>query len=75
MPLPPPPAEIADDQANDTRPPYPEGDVGEALHEGWVDDALDWGDRRDLLAYRWCELWNKRAEVQTNCGPDPRIID
>ena len=72
VPLPPAPATIAEDQKNDTRPEYkPEYAESEAAHEKWNDDTLDWGDRRNLLAYRWCQLWNKFAEQKTDCGIDP----
>ena len=72
VPLPPAPAEVSHDQANDARPDYkPEYATSEDAHEGWVDNVMDWGDRRNLLAFRWCQLWNQYAEQKTDCGPDP----
>lgn len=74
--LPPAPPQIEKDQAGDPRPEYPQGAVdSEDLHENWVSDALDWGDRRDLLAYRWCELWNKFAKEPVDCGVKPPGVD
>ena len=74
--LPPAPQDIERAQANDARPAYPdEALTSEAAHEAWTDDALDWGDRRNLLAYRWCQLWNTFAEVKSDCGPKPEGVE
>lgn len=76
VPLPPPPPEVSEDQASDARPAYPaNGAESEEAHEGWVDDALDWGDRRNLLAYRWCMAWNKYAAIPVDCGPAPEGLE
>jgi hypothetical protein len=54
------------------RPLYPvEGLTSEARHEKWNNDTLDWGERRHLLAYRWCTLWNSFAAVKVDCGDAP----
>jgi hypothetical protein len=74
--LPPAPTQIETDQSGDPRPEYPQGaDDSEDLHESWVSNALDWGDRKNLLAYRWCELWNKFATEAVDCGVKPIGID
>lgn len=70
--LPPAPQSLATEQTDDPRPPYPaDGTTSEAAHEGWVSDALDWGERRNATAYRWCMLWNQFASEKTDCGPKP----
>ncbi|MXP43004.1 hypothetical protein [Allopontixanthobacter sediminis] len=70
--LPPAPAEIAQSQSGDLRPVYPvEALTSESAHEAWQDDALDWGDRKNLLAYRWCVLWNSFASEPVDCGAVP----
>lgn len=74
--LPRAPATIAQDQAGDKRPAYPlEAATSEQSHEDWVSNTLDWGDRRNALAYRWCTLWNGYASVKVDCGPVPDGVE
>ena len=49
----------------------------EALYETWVSDRFDWGDRRNLLAWRWCQSYNRYAPpiAKTDCGPKPEGVE
>jgi hypothetical protein len=74
--LPAAPASLEQAQAKDPRPVYPaDGATSEAAHENWANDHHDWGDRRDVVAYRWCQLWNKFASVSADCGPKPAGVE
>lgn len=58
------------------RPVMPvEAENSEAAYEDYVSDRFDWGDERNLVAYRWCEAWNKIAEVKTDCGEKPEGVE
>lgn len=50
------------------------GATSEQAYENFVSDRFDWGDRRDGVAWRWCQLWNRFSAVQTDCGPRPAGI-
>lgn len=70
--LPAAPASLVQAQSGDPRPAYPaDGATSEAAHETWANDHHDWGDRRDVVAYRWCQLWNSFASEKADCGPMP----
>lgn len=70
--LPPPPAALTDEQANDPRPLLPPGGAtSEQVYERWNNDALDWGERRNALAYRWCSWANAFLVTAVPCGPKP----
>jgi hypothetical protein len=74
--LPAAPAGLSQAQAQDPRPTYPaDGATSEAAHETWANNHHDWGDRRDIVAYRWCQLWNSFASIKTDCGAKPDGVD
>ena len=65
-------------QAEDQRPALPiEAGTSEAAYEGWISDVFDWADRRNLLAYRWCQLWNRTVagDNPVDCGPAPQGVE
>ena len=65
--LPPPPLALQSDQV-DPRPVLPSGaESSEAVYEAWLSDALDWGERRDLQARRWCAWANTWLAVKIDC--------
>ncbi|KPF74579.1 hypothetical protein IP68_12530 [Blastomonas sp. AAP25] len=65
--LPPPPLALQTDQV-DPRPALPVGaESSEAVYETWLSDALDWGDRRDLQAKRWCQWANTWLAEKVVC--------
>lgn len=68
------PPEIVASQAGDVRPEITEqAAVSEQAYEDFISNRLDWGDRRNLLAYRWCLAWNTVATAlhQVDCGVEP----
>lgn len=74
--LPPAPAKLAADQRGQPRPILPEAAAtSEEAYENFVSDRFDWGDRRDGVAWRWCQLWNQFSKTKTDCGPKPTAID
>lgn len=76
--LPPAPRDLAEARQADPRPVLPIDAVNsEAAYDRWNNDALDWGERRDLLAFRWCSLYNSFAPPasRSNCGPRPEGVD
>ncbi|PXW76000.1 hypothetical protein C7451_106164 [Blastomonas natatoria] len=65
--LPPPPMALQADQV-DPRPALPAGaESSEAIYEAWVSDVMDWGERRDLQARRWCEWVNTWLADKVAC--------
>lgn len=48
-----------------------EATTSEAAYENWLSDTLDWGERRNLLAYRWCLAYSRFASEPIDCGADP----
>lgn len=74
--LPPPPQRLATDQIGQPKPVLPESAAtSEKAYEDWVSDRFDWGDRRDSVAWRWCNLYNTFAQTKTDCGPAPITDD
>ena len=74
--LPPPPVKLAADQAGQPRPEMPDAALtSEAAYETWISDRLDWGDRRDGVAWRWCQLYNTFATAKTDCGAKPQGVE
>ncbi len=74
--LPAAPARLSAEQGQDPRPVYPaDGAASEVAHETWANDHHDWGDRRDAVAWRWCQLWNSFASVKTDCGAKPAGVE
>jgi len=49
--------------------------TSERAYEDWISDRLDWGDRRDAVAWRWCQIYNRFANSPTDCGPKPVGIE
>lgn len=45
--------------------------TSEAAYEAWVSDMFDWGERRNGVAWRWCQLYNKFATTPVDCGAKP----
>lgn len=65
--LPAPPLALQADQV-DPRPALPEGaESSEAIYEAWVSDVMDWGERRDLQAQRWCTWANTWLAEKVGC--------
>ena len=74
--LPPPPPAIETEQSEDVRPALPvEAQTSEQAYEQWLSDTLDWGDRRNLLAYRWCKLYSGFATEALDCGDKPDGVE
>ena len=70
--LPPPPERLATDQRTQPRPVMSEAAAtSEAAYEAWVSDMLDWGERRNGVAWRWCQLYNEFATTPVDCGAKP----
>lgn len=72
------PVLVKRDQANDPRPELTEEALSsERVYEDWVSDRFDWGDRRNLLAYRWCMSWNSIVveSARVDCGKPPEGVD
>lgn len=73
--LPRPPASLEQARQNDPRPVMPrEALESEELFDEWQKDTNDWGDRRDGLAYRWCQLVSRFTEEPLDCGPEPEGV-